>query len=175
MRFVLLGIGLLFLTKSAVAGNSGVLLANVPQIENRAAVLGAVKRAFISRRWTIVESDESSVTATIARRATTSRMQISISGLSLMYDETSTRLALPHGPTPTAPSLRNEVKLDGWLENIRRDVRANVASIPLQGNAPSSVGRTAAERLKTLDELRSSGTITEDEYAKKRAAILDAL
>jgi hypothetical protein len=179
MRFVLLAIAGMWLSIVAHAGNVGVLLENVPQaLENKPAVIGAVKSAFLARHWTIVGSDESSVTATISGKVTSSRMVISVSGSSVMYDETTTRLAqASHAPAAITATVRSKVKLDSWLENIRRDVTVNVAGIPLQRSAPGSSlsSRTAAERLMTLDELRATGTITEDEYAKKRAEILGAL
>jgi hypothetical protein len=167
MRYI---IGLmLVLSGVAYAGNTGVLVEHVAQAQNRPAVVAAIKQAFVGRKWVIESSDEISVTASIDHRQTKARMKVWLDGSSLHYDETSTRLGAPtRAPSAPFSPLRQAAKLDGWLENIRLDVAANVAGIP----APASPIRSVSERLNALEALRASGAVTEDEYMKKRAEIV---
>jgi hypothetical protein len=52
---------------------------------------------------------------------------------------------------------------------------AQLAVRYLKGQPGSAVARTAADRLAELDELRNRGLITAEEYAARRAQIIDGI
>lgn len=53
--------------------------------------------------------------------------------------------------------------------SLRKDPQPQAAAVPQE---PRS---SAADRLRSLDDLRAQGLVTEEEYAQRRRAILDAL
>lgn len=59
-------------------------------------------------------------------------------------------------------------------DNARTDRNAQAVARAMQADAASAQG-SVEDRLAKLDELRAAGTINDDEYAKKRADILDDL
>ncbi|MDP3891364.1 SHOCT domain-containing protein [Nocardioides sp.] len=53
--------------------------------------------------------------------------------------------------------------------SLRKDAPPPLTAVPPEPRA------SAADRLRSLDELRAEGLVTEEEYAERRRAILDAL
>lgn len=131
MRQIFAALAALLFSLSAAAGNTGVLIEDVPQLSNRPAVIAAIKSAFVHRKWTIVASDATSVTATLSR-VTTSKVRIAIEGRSIVYEETSSRVVQEaRGPNAPRTPMRRSVQQSDWLENLRRDIEINVAAIPI--------------------------------------------
>jgi hypothetical protein len=166
MRFLLLA--LLACTSTALAGNGGVLIADLPDVANE-DVIAAARGALTHRRWTIESSGETRVSASISRHRTTSRITISISGDTLVYEEESTKSMSPTR-APSAAFVQSEVpiRLGKWIESLRFDIRTALAATPRRSES-------VVERLKALDSLRANGLVTEQEHAAKRAAILGGL
>ena len=169
MRFVLL-VSLLLIALPVTAQNSGVLLPTVPHAENKAAIVNAIKLGFEKREWTVVASDETSVTGVLKHNQIDARMRVWLENGKLLYEEKSIKTQLGGHIPNAAGRVQSPIKLDNWLENLREDIGQLVALTP----SPASTS-DAASRLKILEELRAQKLITEDEYSKKRAEILGAL
>ncbi len=76
-------------------------------------------------------------------------------------------LALPRGPAPQPTRVTT-------TETQTQLVEATGCGLPGDPAAPVPEGDTAT-RLQKLDDLRAAGTISEEEYQRKRQEIIDAL
>jgi hypothetical protein len=171
-RIAALLISSLVLFSNAFADSSGVLIENVPT--HKAAVMAAVKQAFLGRRWTIESADDSSVTAVIDHNRVKARMRVALSGDDLIYEEHATqRQPASRAPSASFGDTDRTRNATLWRENVRFDLSALLAGIPKE--EPSREAEKIDTRLRTLDGLRASGSITEDEYKVKRAEILAGL
>ncbi|MFN0248286.1 MAG: SHOCT domain-containing protein [Kofleriaceae bacterium] len=84
--------------------------------------------------------------------------------------------ALPNGPKPEVSRGTNR-----WVATHTVEAEGCVAPTVAQTAAPAAViinnqpTQPATDRLRTLDQLKASGTITEAEYKRKRAEIIDGM
>ncbi|MEU9349280.1 hypothetical protein AB0D74_49625 [Streptomyces sp. NPDC048278] len=61
-------------------------------------------------------------------------------------------------------------------DDLRRHIAQGTApGVPAASAAAPAAGQDVASRLATLDQLRGQGLVSEQEYAQRRAQILDSL
>lgn len=164
-------------TWPALADEEGVLIPDVPGISDSEGVLNLVGQAFVGRSWKVKTKDHQSVTAELEGIT----LRISISGTSLRYWDNADPTPRAVGPVSQQRPGTKETLATRWRANLKKDLEVLFAKRQFQivpaesGAAPSQAATSIAERLKTLESLKNSAAITEAEYAKKRAEILDSL
>lgn len=155
--------------------DEGLLIANVAGIEDSDAVLNLVAQAFSGRGWTVKAKDHQAVAAELRGV----EMQISISGPSLIFHDNAKSAQQHAGPSGVPPPPQ-AILATRWRANVEKDLRILLAqrqfqNVPADRNGATTLAASVADRLKALESLKASGAITEAEYAKKRAEIIDAL
>jgi len=166
---------LLAMTAMARADDAGVLIEQAA-IGRQDVIMDVVANALIGRRWKVESRDAAAVVASLGA----SRIRIYLSGVDLLYQETGS-VSVRVGPPSIGATVRRSATNSRWMNNIRKDVRAELGRLEMARSAvsrtpaPVQSPRTAAERLSELEALRASGAVTEAEYTQKRAEILKSL
>jgi Short C-terminal domain len=172
--------GLLFAScaSSAVLADEHGFISYIPQGATIERVLKVLEQAFSNRQWQLVKTDENSVKASLLHRSYDCQLIISLVNNALVYDDNCTISEMSGGANRRMPLPTRETNIpDMWIRSLRSDVSRMLATIPdaKPSNDNLIIPSTVSERLKTLEELRNSGLITDQEFAQKRQEILKSL
>ncbi len=108
-------------------------------------------------------------------------LRLRIGGSDVVPFEVGTRKVIPHYRQPLLYRRRLAVLVDAETQEFEIDWDATEKLVMGDGaggvvvGPTNSGGRSAADRLASLDELRASGVLTDDEYRRARQRIVDEL
>ena len=138
--------------------------------------------AFMGRKWSVVRASRDQVTGKIDHRGISATLELTILDDRITYScgrtdpppLGDTRSAGPAPRSQLAAGVRscNIRKLQGWINNLRRDIEGRLARAELEGTDDDGDRASVTERLSTLEALRSEGLVSQQEYDAKRAQIL---
>jgi len=141
--------------------------------------------AFQGRQWTVVSASRDEVTGEIDHRGISATLRLTILDDRITYscERTDTgaapRQGSGHGPaarnqpTPSVTGPCTGSRLQRWIRNIASDSEQMLVLAGLEESSDDDADRAPlAERLSILDELRSQGLVSQQEYDAKRAQIL---
>lgn len=165
----------LLLAAPAFAGE-GVLVENIPPGVDKATVLTIVRNALNYREWTVADVPPSAVSGKISRGRVDAQIRISLVDNSLRYQESAIT-------TELSTRVRKVATPSRWIEYLRSDISEELqarakarpeAAKAASKDAPQARGSTL-QRMQELKQLQEAGLISNDEYERKRAEILDGL
>jgi hypothetical protein len=128
MRFAL---SLLLLASGlAHAATSGVLIEKLPSRATSEVVLEVVRQAFLGRRWDVVESDPSSVTAKFVEQNGTVTLRVQLSERSLIYSGSARPIQRGRSPAQNTQAGGRTQVPERWVHYLRSDIAIALATIP---------------------------------------------
>ena len=159
------------------AGEKGMFLTEAKE----GYYLEAVRRAFVRRRWDVIEAGDTFVTGHISHRGVTATLTIYQEGENLIYlCEKCTRTKTTHGGTMHEKTQDREFVPTRWINNLMRDTVSFAdgvqTAVPIDKAQPTTEeSPTIKERLSQLKELLDSGAITQEEYQAARKEIISEI
>jgi hypothetical protein len=176
-----------------VAASAGaeekLLIDNLPANIDHATALKFAREALEYREWTIVKQDADSVQAKISRNVVDAKIRIHQNGNQLVYEDSArgrSKVDFAGRPVPSTTETPSR-----WIYYLRSDITEKLQAYAAEaaGTAPAATAPAAkvasgksgsprgnrVQRMKDLKEMFDSGLISADEYARKRAQILDEL
>jgi hypothetical protein len=172
---------------SSAAESQQTLLASLPQSVPQGAVAKIAAEAFTGRGWTVVSANKDEVTGKIDHRGITATLKLKILDDRIAYscERTDPGVASRQGGgSGPAPRNRSNTKatrpctntvLQGWIRNLERDIAGKLVLAEIVISDDDADRVPVAERLSTLEALRSQGLVSQQEYDAKRAEILSEL
>jgi len=166
-----------------------VLIEILPGNIDSATVVKFAREALEYREWTIVRQDADSVQAKISRNLVDAKIRIHQNGNQLVYEDSARGRPKVDYAGRTVPSTIETPSR--WIYYLRSDITeklqayaaeaastapaaaAPAAKVASSKSAPTRSNRV--RRMKELKEMYDGGLISADEYARKRAQILDEL
>ena len=186
----LLAFGLLYSAgASSAAESQQTILIFLPKSLPQGFAAKTAAEAFAGRGWTVVSANKDEVTGEIDHRTISATLKLKILDDRIAYsckrtDPTqgvSGQDGGHGGPMPRNQSTAAKARpctgrtLQGWIRNIERDIEKMLVLAGLESSDDHADRVPVAERLSTLENLRSRGLVSQQEYDAKRAQILSEL
>jgi hypothetical protein len=174
---------------ASVGAEEKVLIEILPTNIDATTTLRFAREALEYREWTIVKQDAHSVQAKISRNAVDAKIRIYQSGNQLVYEDSARGKPKVDYTGRVVPSTTETPSR--WIYYLRSDITEKLQAYVAEGAAPAPAATPAnaavasnkpahprgnrVQRMKELKEMFDGGLISADEYARKRAQILDEL
>ncbi|MEO8063357.1 MAG: hypothetical protein ABI821_11490 [Pseudomonadota bacterium] len=129
MRTIYVAVLAFTMSITVARADSGILVGHVPNGADPAIVVAVVKQALINREWTVKAAEANYVVAVIDAGDTDAQIRIELSRGRLLYDGTATRTMRPTGPQQQMIVRKGDVP-KRWIEYLRRDISAILATMP---------------------------------------------
>ena len=174
---------------ATVGAEEKVLIEILPTNIDTTTALNFAREALEYRQWTIVKQDAESVQAKISRNLVDAKIHIYQNGNKLVYEDSARgRPKIDHTGRAVPSTTETPSR---WIYYLRSDITEKLQAYVAEaaGSAPAATPPTATvasskpahprgnrvQRMKELKEMYDGGLISADEYARKRAQILDEL
>lgn len=160
-----------------VSAEEQAFVENIPSQVSPRAAISAAEAALAKRQWFVTSRDERSVAGELKHGKHDCEIVISIEGRSLNFDGACLSLKRAKGA-----SARQKKELGAipsrWVAYLRQDTETNLvmqSQREPECDASKPVKKSVADRLRGLKALKKEGLLTDAEYQKKRAELVEQL